>query len=130
MIKVSVETQKTFELRLTIHSFIHSLGLDTTGDDIKLRKQVFGSNKLTEITSKSFHSLIFEALQEKTMVMLEICALVSLALSFYHPSNESSDDQSKSSGFWIFFSHCNIIQTTSINERERETFSFFLIYIR
>ncbi|XP_027201973.2 plasma membrane calcium-transporting ATPase 2-like [Dermatophagoides pteronyssinus] len=68
-------------------------GLDTTGDDIKLRKQVFGSNKLTEITSKSFHSLIFEALQEKTMVMLEICALVSLALSFYHPSNESSDDQ-------------------------------------
>ncbi|OTF75685.1 hypothetical protein BLA29_000455 [Euroglyphus maynei] len=73
------------------HSLI--LGLDGTDDDIKLRKQVFGSNKLIAITSKSFLSLVLEALQEKTMIMLEICALVSLALSFYHPSNESSDDQ-------------------------------------
>lgn len=79
------------------HSLI--LGLDGTDDDIKLRKQVFGSNKLIAITSKSFLSLVLEALQEKTMIMLEICALVSLALSFYHPSNESSDDQSR---FFLF----------------------------
>ncbi|XP_046911499.2 plasma membrane calcium-transporting ATPase 2 isoform X1 [Dermatophagoides farinae] len=67
-------------------------GIDGTDDEIKLRKQVFGSNKLIAITSKSFLSLVLEALQEKTMIMLEICAFVSLALSFYHPTNESSSD--------------------------------------
>lgn len=119
MIKVindCIQNLPDINLLIIFYPFIISppyqkLGIDGTDDEIKLRKQVFGSNKLIAITSKSFLSLVLEALQEKTMIMLEICAFVSLALSFYHPTNESSSDDHRSKASVCFLLITNTLHT-------------------
>lgn len=75
--------------------FLNKTGLDDTVENIRLRKQIFGTNKLIAATSKSFLTLILEALQEKTLIMLEVCAFISLAMSFYHPTKNTDHFNSK-----------------------------------
>lgn len=38
---------------------------------------------------KTFLQLVWEALQDVTLIILEVAALVSLGLSFYHPADDS-----------------------------------------
>jgi len=37
---------------------------------------------------KTFLQLVWEALQDVTLIILEVAALVSLGLSFYHPADD------------------------------------------
>jgi hypothetical protein len=39
---------------------------------------------------KTFLTLVWEALQDATLIILEVAALISLVLSFYSPENEDS----------------------------------------
>jgi Ca2+ transporting ATPase len=59
------------------------------GDDVDLteRRRVFGRNVIPAPASKSFFQLVFEAVQDTTLLILLGCAVVSLGLSFYHPDN-------------------------------------------
>jgi P-type Ca2+ transporter type 2B len=40
---------------------------------------------------KTFLQLVWEALQDVTLIILEVAALVSLGLSFYHPADEEKE---------------------------------------
>ena len=62
-----------------------------------MRQRIYGDNKITFKSPKSFMRLVFEALQDKTLMMLEISAIVSLALSFYNPPQEDELDR----GEWL-----------------------------
>lgn len=52
------------------------------------RRDTFGSNTIPPKPPKTFLQLVWEALQDVTLIILEIAALVSLGLSFYKPADE------------------------------------------
>jgi Cation transport ATPase len=52
------------------------------------RRDTFGSNTIPPKPPKTFLTLVWEALQDVTLIILEIAALVSLGLSFYKPADE------------------------------------------
>ncbi|OWK16959.1 hypothetical protein Celaphus_00011366, partial [Cervus elaphus hippelaphus] len=53
--------------------------------DIERREAVFGKNFIPPKKPKTFLQLVWEALQDVTLIILEIAAIVSLGLSFYQP---------------------------------------------
>jgi magnesium-transporting ATPase (P-type) len=64
-------------------------GLSEDEADLSARSAAFGRNEIPPKPPKTFFRLMFEALQDITLVILIICAVISFALSFYHPSEES-----------------------------------------
>lgn len=46
---------------------------------------MFGKNFIPPKKPKTFLQLVWEALQDVTLIILEIAAIVSLGLSFYQP---------------------------------------------
>ncbi|XP_029140098.1 plasma membrane calcium-transporting ATPase 1-like, partial [Protobothrops mucrosquamatus] len=57
-----------------------------SSSEVELRKSVFGKNFIPPKKPLTFLELIWEALQDMTLCILEVAALISLGLSFYHPS--------------------------------------------
>lgn len=68
-------------------------GLSGSPGDIESRKVVFGQNFIPPKKPKTFLQLVWEALQDVTLIILEVAAIISLGLSFYSPPESS--DQSK-----------------------------------
>ncbi|XP_037657859.1 plasma membrane calcium-transporting ATPase 2 isoform X7 [Choloepus didactylus] len=66
-------------------------GLPGTAPDLEKRKQIFGQNFIPPKKPKTFLQLVWEALQDVTLIILEIAAIISLGLSFYHPPGESNE---------------------------------------
>jgi len=64
-------------------------GLSGNEDDISTRTAAFGRNEIPPKPPKTFFALMFEALQDVTLVILIICAVISFGLSFYHPGEDS-----------------------------------------
>lgn len=62
-----------------------SLGLSGQPGDIEKRKTVFGENIIPPKKAKTFLQLVWEALQDVTLIILEVAAILSLGLSFYRP---------------------------------------------
>ena len=79
-------------------------GLNGDGSDLEHRRDVFGSNTIppkppktflmvswaclvwvNNINNTSCSQLVWEALQDVTLIILEVAAVVSLGLSFYKP---------------------------------------------
>ncbi|CAJ1055996.1 plasma membrane calcium-transporting ATPase 1-like isoform X1 [Xyrichtys novacula] len=60
-------------------------GLDGSVEDIDRRKQDFGQNLIPPKKPKTFVQLVWEALQDVTLIILEVAAIISLGLSFYKP---------------------------------------------
>ncbi|XP_035874481.1 plasma membrane calcium-transporting ATPase 1 isoform X2 [Phyllostomus discolor] len=60
-------------------------GLSGNPADIERRETVFGKNFIPPKKPKTFLQLVWEALQDVTLIILEIAAIVSLGLSFYQP---------------------------------------------
>lgn len=56
--------------------------------DLEHRKETFSSNTIPPKPPKTFMQLVWEALQDVTLIILEIAALVSLGLSLYKPADE------------------------------------------
>nr|XP_057910520.1 plasma membrane calcium-transporting ATPase 2 isoform X3 [Doryrhamphus excisus] len=67
-------------------------GLAGVQGDLDKRKEIFGKNLIPPKKPKTFLQLVWEALQDVTLIILEVAALVSLGLSFYHPPGESSGE--------------------------------------
>jgi len=69
-------------------------GICGTPEDIARRVEVFGSNVIPPKPPKSFLQLVWEAVQDVTLIILIVAAVISLGLSFYHsPSSSYGDDE-------------------------------------
>ncbi|KAL8125004.1 hypothetical protein AgCh_012616 [Apium graveolens] len=53
-------------------------GLPTDGDTLKRRQELFGINKFTESEPRRFWVFVWEAFQDMTLMILAVCAFVSL----------------------------------------------------
>lgn len=67
------------------------LGLSGSQSDMEHRRETFGSNTIPPKPPKTFLQLVWEALQDVTLIILEIAAVVSLVLSLYKPADESRE---------------------------------------
>lgn len=65
-------------------------GLSGDTSDLEIRRDVFGSNTIPPKAPKTFLQLVWEALQDVTLIILELAAIVSLGLSFYQPPKEEN----------------------------------------
>ena len=66
-------------------SFICSLaGISNTSKDAAERESIFGRNEIPTTPPPSFLQLVWHAMQDTTLIILQVAALVSLLLSFYH----------------------------------------------
>ena len=63
-------------------------GLPSSTTELERRQKVYGKNYIPPKPPKSFFMLMFEAVQDMTLLILIGAAVVSLALSFYNPEAE------------------------------------------
>ena len=82
-------------------------GLIGTRKNLEQRRAACGSNIFTLKKSKTFLRLIWEALKDVTLIILEVAAVISFALGFYNPPpSENEEDfggelEDKSETEWI-----------------------------
>ena len=67
-------------------------GLNDDLEDLEHRRDVFGSNVIPPKPPKTFLQLMWEAMQDVTLIILEIAALVSLAVSFIPIPGQEDED--------------------------------------
>lgn len=74
---------------------IPSAGAGLSGDpaDLEQRCQRFGQNFIPPKKPKTFLELVWEALQDVTLIILEAAAIISLGLSFYQPPDKDSEGE-------------------------------------
>lgn len=68
-------------------------GLSDNPTDLEKRRQAFGQNFIPPKKAKTFLQLVWEALQDVTLIILEIAAIISLGLSFYQPPGHESEGE-------------------------------------
>ncbi|XP_030650164.1 plasma membrane calcium-transporting ATPase 4 isoform X3 [Chanos chanos] len=73
-------------------------GLAAHPDDIARRKEEFGKNFIPPKKPKTFLQLVWEALQDVTLIILEIAAMISLGLSFYRPPDVEREHCGRAAG--------------------------------
>ncbi|XP_037680931.1 plasma membrane calcium-transporting ATPase 4 isoform X2 [Choloepus didactylus] len=109
-------------------------GLSGNPADLEKRRRVFGQNLIPPKRSKTFLELVWEALQDVTLIILEIAAIISLVLSFYRPPSgdheqcgqvASSDDEEEAETGWIegaaiLFSVIIVVLVTAFNDWSKE----------
>ncbi|XP_011261205.1 plasma membrane calcium-transporting ATPase 2 isoform X2 [Camponotus floridanus] len=102
-------------------------GLSGSVADIQHRRDTFGSNMIPPKPPKTFLQLVWEALQDVTLIILEVAALVSLGLSFYHPADDEKplvdDDEAKYGwieGLAILISVIVVVIVTAFNDYSKE----------
>ncbi|XP_029520471.2 plasma membrane calcium-transporting ATPase 3-like isoform X1 [Oncorhynchus nerka] len=110
-------------------------GLSDNPSDLEKRGQVFGQNFIPPKKAKSFLELVWEALQDVTLIILEIAAIISLALSFYQPPGEESEacgnvasgaeDEGEAEAGWIegaaiLLSIVCVVLVTAFNDWSKE----------
>uniref|UniRef100_A0A673XCC0 Calcium-transporting ATPase n=1 Tax=Salmo trutta TaxID=8032 RepID=A0A673XCC0_SALTR len=104
--------------------------------DLDKRKEVFGENLIPPKKPKTFLQLVWEALQDVTLIILEVAALISLGLSFYQPpggdSGEScgtaaagAEDEGEAEAGWIegaaiLLSVVCVVLVTAFNDWSKE----------
>ncbi|KAM4676144.1 plasma membrane calcium-transporting ATPase 1 isoform 2-T3 [Discoglossus pictus] len=73
-------------------------GLSGNPADLERRQEVFGKNLIPPKKPKTFLQLVWEALQDVTLIILEVAAIISLGLSFYRPPPGEDDSCGESTG--------------------------------
>ncbi|KAL0810020.1 hypothetical protein ABMA28_010849 [Loxostege sticticalis] len=104
-------------------------GLSGTKADLQHRREVFGSNLIPPKPPKTFLTLVWEALQDVTLIILEVAAVVSLGLSFYKPPEDPLDaahlDEEEGHYQWIeglaiLISVIVVVIVTAFNDYTKE----------
>ncbi|XP_049608352.1 plasma membrane calcium-transporting ATPase 3b isoform X1 [Syngnathus scovelli] len=110
-------------------------GLSGDPADLECRGQTFGQNFIPPKKPKTFLELVWEALQDVTLIILEIAAIISLALSFYQPPGEDSEscgnvsagaeDEGEGEANWIegaaiLLSVACVVLVTAFNDWSKE----------
>jgi magnesium-transporting ATPase (P-type) len=60
-------------------------GLAGDATDLEQRRKVFGRNEIPAAASQSFLDFVWDALHNTTLIVLIVCAVISLTLFFYAP---------------------------------------------
>jgi magnesium-transporting ATPase (P-type) len=69
-------------------------GLDSNNqEDLEQRRAAYGKNEIPPKPMKSFLRLCWEAFHDMLLIILLICAVVSIGLSFYKPPEEDGTDE-------------------------------------
>ncbi|XP_062608894.1 plasma membrane calcium-transporting ATPase 2-like isoform X4 [Saccostrea cucullata] len=76
-------------------------GISGSPVDLEDRRKTFGSNVIPPKPPKTFLQLVWEAIQDVTLIVLIVAALISLGLSFYPRSEGEGSDSSESEAGWI-----------------------------
>ncbi|XP_065370724.1 plasma membrane calcium-transporting ATPase 2 isoform X5 [Calliphora vicina] len=102
-------------------------GLGGSKSDVEHRRETFGSNTIPPKPPKTFLTLVWEALQDVTLIILEVAALVSLGLSFYKPADddapvlqEEEDHHGWIEGLAILISVIVVVIVTAFNDYSKE----------
>ncbi|KAK2504882.1 hypothetical protein MC885_010140 [Smutsia gigantea] len=110
-------------------------GLSGNPADLEKRKHAFGQNLIPPKKAKTFLELVWEALQDVTLIILEIAAIISLVLSFYRPPGDeneqcglpvsSPEDEGEAEAGWIegaaiLFSVIIVVLVTAFNDWSKE----------
>nr|XP_057911649.1 plasma membrane calcium-transporting ATPase 1-like isoform X5 [Doryrhamphus excisus] len=110
-------------------------GLSGNPVDLEKRHTSFGKNFIPPKKAKTFLQLVWEALQDVTLIILEIAAIISLGLSFYHlPGGDSEacgqaaggvEDEGEAQAGWIegaaiLFSVIIVVLVTAFNDWSKE----------
>uniref|UniRef100_A0AAQ5XGT6 Calcium-transporting ATPase n=1 Tax=Amphiprion ocellaris TaxID=80972 RepID=A0AAQ5XGT6_AMPOC len=105
-------------------------GLDGKSEDINRRKQNFGQNVIPPKKPKTFVQLVWEALQDVTLIILEVAAIISLGLSFYSPPDAERqtggvEDEGEAEAGWIegaaiLLSVVCVVLVTAFNDWSKE----------
>ncbi|XP_068450002.1 plasma membrane calcium-transporting ATPase 1-like [Clinocottus analis] len=108
-------------------------GLDGNSEDLEQRKLIFGQNVIPPQKPKTFLKLVWEALQDITLMILMVAAVISLALSFYSSPNierrncgkAASGAGSESDAGWIesiaiLLSVVCVVLVTAFNDWSKE----------
>ncbi|KAJ8302062.1 hypothetical protein KUTeg_021049 [Tegillarca granosa] len=98
-------------------------GLSGNPADLEDRRKTFGSNVIPPKPPKSFLRLIWEAIQDVTLIILLIAALISLGLAFYTGSKkgDSSDSQAEwIEGLAILGAVAVVVLVTAFNDWQKE----------
>jgi Ca2+ transporting ATPase len=64
-----------------------------TGEELELRREVFGSNTLPKAKQKTFLALAWEALKDPILLVLVVCAGLSMGFSFHKADSEEDADK-------------------------------------
>lgn len=91
------------------------LGLSGQPADIEKRKTVFGENFIPPKKPKTFLQLVWEALQDVTLIILEVAAIVSLGLSFYKPPDAERESKKPFITFMFYLLFLDITYVWSLN---------------
>ncbi|XP_060784117.1 plasma membrane calcium-transporting ATPase 1-like isoform X5 [Neoarius graeffei] len=73
-------------------------GLSINADDLAKRREEFGKNFIPPKKPKTFLQLVWEALQDVTLIILEVAAMISLGLSFYRPPDAERENCGRAAG--------------------------------
>uniref|UniRef100_A0A8C2HRB0 Calcium-transporting ATPase n=1 Tax=Cyprinus carpio TaxID=7962 RepID=A0A8C2HRB0_CYPCA len=108
-------------------------GLSDNPTDLEKRRQAFGQNFIPPKKAKTFLQLVWEALQDVTLIILEIAAIISLGLSFYQPPGHEScgsgsgggEDEGEAEAGWIegaaiLLSVICVVLVTAFNDWSKE----------
>uniref|UniRef100_A0A4W4GRW6 Calcium-transporting ATPase n=1 Tax=Electrophorus electricus TaxID=8005 RepID=A0A4W4GRW6_ELEEL len=108
-------------------------GLSGNPVDLEKRHAAFGKNFIPPKKPKTFLQLVWEALQDVTLIILEIAAIISLGLSFYHPQGNDIcgqvsggvEDEGEAQAGWIegaaiLFSVIIVVLVTAFNDWSKE----------
>lgn len=81
-------------------NLLHLSGLSGDPADLERRGQTFGQNFIPPKKPKTFLELVWEALQDVTLIILEAAAIISLGLSFYQPPGSESEGEERDRWGW------------------------------
>ncbi|XP_029292014.1 plasma membrane calcium-transporting ATPase 3b isoform X2 [Cottoperca gobio] len=110
-------------------------GLSGDPADLERRYQAFGQNFIPPKKAKTFLELVWEALQDVTLIILEAAAIISLGLSFYQPPGKdtescgnltgSAEDEGEGDTGWIegaaiLLSVVCVVLVTAFNDWSKE----------
>uniref|UniRef100_A0A8C6LHU9 Calcium-transporting ATPase n=1 Tax=Nothobranchius furzeri TaxID=105023 RepID=A0A8C6LHU9_NOTFU len=110
-------------------------GLSCDPADLERRRQTFGCNFIPPKKPKTFLELVWEALQDVTLIILEAAAIISLGLSFYQPPGKESElcgdvsggaeDEGEADAGWIegaaiLLSVVCVVLVTAFNDWSKE----------
>ncbi|XP_063072141.1 plasma membrane calcium-transporting ATPase 2 [Engraulis encrasicolus] len=110
-------------------------GLEGVAPDLAKRREVYGQNLIPPKKPKTFMQLVWEALQDVTLIILELAAMISLGLSFYQPPGEGSEgcgaaaagaeDEGEAEAGWIegaaiLLSVVCVVLVTAFNDWSKE----------
>ncbi|CAF1139095.1 unnamed protein product [Adineta ricciae] len=79
-----------------------SHGLDSNNnEDLEQRRTAYGRNEIPPKPMKSFLKLCWDALHDMLLIILLVCAVVSIGLSFYKPPRKENDHEDEPNLEWI-----------------------------